>query len=56
MLLWFVGNLAGAKDAGFLLRLRDICMQSVMEAETYIFAKSVTHAIEIVLSSHRLGM
>lgn len=43
-MFWFVGNLAGAKDSGALLRLPDICMQFVMETETYIFAKFVMHA------------
>ena len=55
-MLWFVDNLAGAMDSGALLRLPDIYMQCVMEAETYLFAKFVVHAIERVLSSPRLGM
>lgn len=54
MMLWFVDNLAGAMDSGALLKLPDIHMQCVMEAETYLFAKFVVHAIERVLSSPRL--
>lgn len=56
MMLWFVDNLAGAKNPGTPLRLPDIYMQCVIKAETYIFAKFVVHAIERVLSSHRLEM
>lgn len=52
-MLWFVDNLAGAKNSGTPLRLPDIYMQCVIKAETYIFAKFVVHAIERVLSSHR---